>query len=339
LTTLHKQSRTPPFKGAAGATVPGSVAEAGFLTLGGAEQYVLIRGRDRSAPLLIILHGGPGSSETALFRAFNNALEDAFVVVYWDQRGAGRSYAASIDPASMTTERFLADLDELVDAMLARFGRRKAVLLGHSWGSVLGVLYAERHPQKVAAYVGVGQVADMAESEAQSYAFTLAEAQRRRHRRALKALAAIGPPPHDERQVGVERRWLMAFGGAFGPGFSLPRTIWRALRTPESSPLDLVRLLQGSMFSLKRLWPELIAVNLRRDARRLATPVFFILGRHDMQVVAGLGAAYFDELEAPHKELFWLENSGHFLPFEEPAAFNRVLIDVVRPYALEPRAA
>ena len=74
-----------------------------------------------------------------------------------------------------------------------------------------------------------------------------------------------------------------------------------------------------------------------RDARRFETPVFFILGRHDMQVVAGVAAAYFDEIEAPHKQLFWLEKSGHFLPFEEPAEFNRILIDVVRPFALEPQ--
>jgi pimeloyl-ACP methyl ester carboxylesterase len=332
-----KTGRTPAFKDAAGRPLESAVAEAGALTIGGLAQWVLIRGRNRGAPLLIILHGGPGSSETSLFRAFNAELEDAFVVVYWDQRGAGRSYFRSIDPASMNTEQFLADLDELVDAMLAKFGQRKAVLLGHSWGSVLGVLYAVRHPEKVAAYVGVGQVADMLESETQSYAFTLAEAEKRGRRGALKALRAIGPPPHDYRKVGTERRWLMAFGGAFGPEFSLPRTIWRAMRTPESSPLDLIKLLQGSMFSLKLLWPELIAVNLRRDARRFDTPVFFILGRHDMQVVAGVAAAYFDEIEAPHKQLFWLEKSGHFLPFEEPAEFNRILIDVVRPFALEPQ--
>ena len=305
------------------------------MVIGGVEQWVLIRGRDRANPLLVLLHGGPGSSETALFRAFNAALEDAFTVVYWDQRGAGRSYRRSLDAAQLTTDRFVADLDELVDLMLARFGQRKAVVLGHSWGSVLGVLFAQRHPEKVAVYVGVGQVADMAESEQLSYAFTLAEAEKRRHRGAIRALRRIGPPPHDYRAVGTERRWLMAFGGAFGPGFSLPRAIWRAMRTPESSLLDLLRLVRGSMFSIKALWPALMSVDFRRDVRRFAMPVVLILGRHDHQVVADVAAGWFDEIEAPHKDLIWLEGSGHFLPFEEPVAFNKALIEVVRPLAVE----
>lgn len=331
----HRVGRTPAFKDAAGGVLAGSIAEAGSMSIGGLEQWVLIRGRSLDNPLLIVLHGGPGSSETQLFRAFSPELEDAFVVVYWDQRGAGRSYGGAIDPASMTTERFVADLDELMDAMLTRFGKRKAVLLGHSWGSVLGVIYAQRHPEKVAVYVGVGQVSDMAESERRSYEFTLAEAEKRGHKGAIRALRKIGPPPHDYRKVGTERRWLMAFGGAFGPSFSLPRAVWRAMRTPESSPLDLVRLIQGSLFSLKALWPALMSVDFRRDIRRFAMPVVFILGRHDRQVVSEVAAAWFEEIEAPHKQLVWLEESGHFLPFEEPAPFNKVLIDVVRPLAVD----
>jgi pimeloyl-ACP methyl ester carboxylesterase len=304
------------------------------MPIGGVDQWVMVRGRSRDNPLLIVLHGGPGSPETPLFRACNTALEDAYVVVYWDQRGAGRSHHKAIPPASMTTERFVADLDELVDAMLAKFGRRQVVVLGHSWGSALGTIYAARFPAKVAAYVGVGQVADMAASEAASYAFTLAEAERRGHTAALKALKAIGPPPHDIKGVGVERRWLMAFGGATGPGFSLVRLTWKALRTPEASPLDLVRLLQGSSFSIKCMWDELVAADLPRDYRRFEVPMFFILGRYDHQVVADVSAAYFDVIEAPHKQLFWLEHSGHFAPFEEPAAFNHAMIEVVRPIAI-----
>jgi pimeloyl-ACP methyl ester carboxylesterase len=326
--------RTPAFRDGAGNIVAGSVAEVGYVTLGGARQWVLIRGRSRANPLLVILHGGPGSSETALFRAFNSELEDAFTVVYWDQRGAGRSYRRSLDPAQMTVERFVADLDELVDHVLTRFDKKAVVLLGHSWGSVLGVIYAQQHPDKVAVYVGVGQVADMAESERRSYAFTLAEAEKRGHRGATRALRRIGPPPHGYREVGTERRWLMAFGGAFGPRFSMPRAIWRAMRTPESSPLDLVQLVQGSLFSIKALWPALQAVDFRRDVGRFAMPVVLILGRHDHQVVAEVAAAWFDAIEAPNKAIVWLENSGHFLPFEEPAAFNKALLEVVRPLAV-----
>ena len=325
--------RTAPFTDAAGDVLAGSVAEAGFWRIGDINQWVMVRGRSTDNPLLVILHGGPGSSETALFRSFNASLEESYTVVYWDQRGAGRSYNRSIPPASMTIDRFVADLDDLVETLIARFDKRRVVLLGHSWGSLVGVLYASRHPAKVAAYVGVGQVADMAASEAASYAFALAKARERGHRKAIKQLLAIGPPPHAMKALGTQRRWLMAMGGAFGPNLSLAKVIWRGLTTPEASVLDLVRLVKGSRFSVRLLLRELLDANLQRDVGRLEAPVFFMLGRRDMQVVAAVSAAYFDVLEAPHKALIWFEASGHMAPFEEPGLFNRLMVETVRPFA------
>jgi proline iminopeptidase len=325
--------RTATFTDAAGRVLAGSVAEAGFWRIGDINQWVMVRGRNTDNPLLVILHGGPGSSETVLFRSFNAALEESYTVVYWDQRGAGRSYNRSIPPVSMTIDRFVADLDELVESLIARFGKRRVVLLGHSWGSLVGVLYASRHPAKVAAYVGVGQIADMAASEAASFAFALTKARERGHRKAIRQLLAIGPPPHAVKALVTQRRWLMAMGGAFGPNLSLAKVLWRALAVPEASVLDLVRLDKGLRFSLRLLFPEQLDVNLQRDVRRLETPVFFMLGRLDMQVVASVSAAYFEVLEAPHKQLIWFEASGHTPPFEEPELFNRLMVETVRPFA------
>jgi pimeloyl-ACP methyl ester carboxylesterase len=197
----------------------------------------------------------------------------------------------------------------------------------------VGVLYASRFPTKVAAYVGVGQVADMAASEAASYAFALEKARERGQRKAIKQLLAIGPPPHTMKALGTQRRWLMAMGGTFGPNLSLVKVIWRGLTSPEASVLDLIRLVRGSSFSLRLLFAELLDANPQRDVRRLETPVFFMLGRLDMQVVAPVSAAYFEVLEAPHKELIWFEASGHMAPFEEPELFNRLMVETVLPFA------
>jgi proline iminopeptidase len=203
-------------------------------------------------------------------------------------------------------------------------------------GSALGVVYATRFPAKVAAYVCVGQVADMAASEAASYAFALAKAEERGHRKAVKQLRAIGPPPHSIKSIGTERRWLMAMGGVFGPNLSIAKLAWRGLKSPEASVLDLVRLVRGSAFSLRLLWPELIASNVQRDFRRFEMPVFFLLGRLDMQVVASVAASYFEVIDAPQKELVWFENSGHTAPFEEPELFNRIMTQTVRALARRP---
>ena len=199
--------RAAPAAGAGGVVSEG-IAEVGYRRLGGIDQWVMVRGENLANPPLILLHGGPGMSETALFRYYNAPLEQGFTVVYWDQRGAGKSFSPQIPRASMTVEQFLADLDELVDTVCARVGRTRVVLYGHSWGSVLGTLYAARHPEKVAAYVGSGQVGDGLAGEEASYAFALAEAQRRGKRRLVEKLRAIGPPPHSGRQVFAQRTVL-----------------------------------------------------------------------------------------------------------------------------------
>jgi pimeloyl-ACP methyl ester carboxylesterase len=326
--------RTRPFVGANGKPLANSVAEARFLNIGGVDQWVMVRGRDAANPLLIVLHGGPGASATALHRTSNAELESAFTIVYWDQRGAGRSLTGAAKATSLTIDRLVEDLDALIDAMREKFGKPKVALMGHSWGTALGTIYTSRSSVKVSAYVGIGQISNMAQSEAESYAFALAEAQRRGHRKALQELQAMGPPPLAVPALMRQRRWLMALGGALGPNLTLPKLLWRTMTAPEATPLDVVRLVQGTNFSIRSLWAQMESIRLDRDNRRFDVPVFFLLGRLDKQVVATLAADYFERIEAPHKELVWFEHSGHFVPFEEPAKFNTTLIERVRPFAV-----
>src|SRR5262249_33929875 len=158
-------------------------------------------------------------------------------------------------------------------------------------------------------------------SETLSYRFALNEARRRGHRKATRVLEAIGEPPHSVQSVMQQRRWLMAFGGAFGARMSFGRMLRQTMFAPEGSPLDVVRLARGARKSIDALWAQMAPLRLDRDQRSFDVPVFFLLGRLDNQVVASLAAQYFESIEAPHKELVWFEVSGHFLPFEEPEKF------------------
>ena len=300
-------------------------------TIGGLQQRLWFRGLSVNQPAVILLHGGPGASEAALFRHFNADLERAFLMVYWEQRGAGRSYRGSIPPESMTIDQFVRDLDEVVELVLHRFQKDRVVLLGHSWGSAIGLLYAARHPEKVAAYVGTGQVADMREGERLSYEFALAEARDRGHRDGLKALQTIGPPPHTVDQMLTSRKWVERFGGAFHAKLSTGGLIWAALQTDEANLVDLIKFGQGNEFSLEHLWAEFRDLELDEALIRFQTPVVFMLGRHDWQVPAILAARYFDRIEAPYKRLVWFERSAHHPPFEEPERFNRTLVEILNP--------
>jgi pimeloyl-ACP methyl ester carboxylesterase len=322
--------RTPPFRGPQGELVRGSIAEVNYLRLGGLDQWVMMRGESIANPPLILLHGGPGFSDMRFFRHFNAPLEKSFTVVHWDQRGTGKSFNRKIPRYSMTVEQFIADLDELVEAVCKRIGKNKVVIFGHSWGSALGVLYAARFPKKVAAYVGSGQIGDWPAGESSSYAFALAEAQRRNNRKALSELRAIGSPPYTAGSLWKERTWLQRFEGQLEG-----KALWNmgriVLGRPESSIFDLPSLLRGFWFSSDAMWAEVSTLNLMKLVPALQMPVFFFLGRRDHWVPPETSVAYFDALTAPSKKLVWFEESGHQPFVDEPAGFNALMAELVGP--------
>lgn len=330
---MKHQGRTEPFRGPKGEILPGSIAEIAYLRLGALEQWVMIRGQSVTNPVLIFLHGGPGFSEMRLFRRFNAALEKSFTVVYWEQRGTNKSFHRKIPQASMTVEQFIADLNELVDIVRTRLGKSKVVIYGHSWGSALGVLYAARFPERVASYVGAGQMGDMPASEKICYHFTLAEAEHRNNRKALQDLRAIGPPPYTARKVLVQRKWLTRFVGMVR-GMSMWEFSRIMISGPECSIMDLPNILRGTLFSTNAMWEEVSAINLVKAAPVLRMPVFFFVGRHDHVIAPETSVAYFDVLSAPSKRLVWFEESAHEPPFEEPAKFNATMVELVYPVAV-----
>lgn len=295
----------------------------------GLPQRLWFRGSSRDNPALVFLHGGPGGSLGALFRRYNAELERHFLVVTWEQLGAGRSYQQGIPSASMTVAQFVRDLEEVVKLVKARFRKDKMVLLAHSWGTIPGTLYAHRHPEDVAAYVGVGQIANMPEGERLSYDFVLAEARRRGNRRAVAELERIGPPPHAFSAMRTERGWVSRFGGDIYTAPTTSDLLLEALQADEFNLLDLLKLLQGSAFSAKHLWPEMSRTDLSSSVLSFDVPMLFLLGRHDRVVPGALAAAYLEQLSAPYKKLVWFEHSAHNPNYEEPKKFNRVVIEEV----------
>jgi pimeloyl-ACP methyl ester carboxylesterase len=233
----------------------------------------------------------------------------------------------------MTVERFIFDLDELVEVVRKRSGKSKVAIFGHSWGSVLGPLYAARFPEKVAVYVGSGQIGDWAASESTSYAFVLGEARRLVNRKALKELCAIGPPPYGSSSLWTERSWLQRFAGQFQA-----RALWNmgriVLGGPESSVLELPNIWRGFRFSLDAMWAEVSMLNLMTLVPALQMPVCFFIGRHDHWVPPETSVAYFDMLAAPSKRLVWFEKSGHEPFVDESAKFNAAMAELVRPVCM-----
>lgn len=323
---------TAPFLDESGSRVAGSIASLESLEIGGVRQRVIFRGVSTDLPVLIILHGGPGISETALFRYYVPELERRFLVVYWDQRGAGRSFSADIPAASMTIDQFVSDLSELVTHVKRRFVTEKVILLAHSWGTIPGLLYVERHPEDVAAYVGLAQIVSPRQGNEHTYGWARAEATRRQDEHALRALDDLGPPPYDYRGELELGEIAERLGGVFHARMSKGDLIINALRTDEASLVDLYYFGRGNAFSLRHLWSQMQAVDFAAH-RRFEAPIVFALGRFDQHVPSTLAAAYFDTIVAPCKQLHWFESSAHNPPFEEPRAFAAFMRTRVAPLA------
>ncbi len=292
------------------------------IDIGGIKQWVSLRSDDTSNPIILFLHGGPGTAQIALARKTQKTLEKDFIVVNWDQRGAGKSYSSKLKVEDMRIERFVLDAIELVQYLLQRFGQEKLLLVGHSWGSVIGAYVASRHPELLLAYVGIGQVVDMARGELLSYQFTLDEAKRLGNQKAVRELEYIGKPPYANLKAsGIQRKWLDKFGGQTAHGSAI-RLLLKNVTNRDLSFWGFIKLIQGVIFSLKHLENELNKVNLFEDVTEINAPVFFCCGRRDYTVPFELTVEYFEKLKAPKKEMVWFEHSAHLPNFEEPEVFN-----------------
>ena len=329
---LYEQNRV---KNSTQITTPGSIDLLGNVMLGGEEQWVLIRGEKQTNPVLLYLHGGPGSFIIPRARDLGRMLEKDFVVVYWDQRGSGKSYRSGMPPTSMNVDQFVADTRELVEVLRQRFNVPKVYLVGNSWGAALGTMVAEEHPDMFYAYVGTGQLVNTRLAESISYEFTLSEARETNNKEALRELTEMGPPPWDYQTMNKQRKWLRRFGGTIyaekeTTSSFLSDFMGKMLLSPEYSLMEIFENTMDPNFAVRNLWDDIGDINLFESVPRLEIPVYFIAGRHDYNTPSELVEQYYNELEAPEgKRMYWFENAAHMPEFEEPEHFHSIMIDSV----------
>ncbi len=313
-------------------TSPDGIESLEKIKLGGIDQWIFIRGWDRANPVLLHLHGGPGSADISIARFFDTELVKHFVVVHWDQRGAGKSFSPDIPPESMKREQFVADIRDLAEMLRKRFNVEKIYLVGHSWGSEIGALAVSRYPELFQAYVGVAQVVEDSEQERISYQFVLDRARETGNQEAMQELQQIGPPPYDDvSEFMVQRRWLERFGGVSrSEKTEFGALIKMALSSPDYSLRDAVKFFRGQEFSSAHLWRESLNTNLFQQAPRIDVPVYIFSGRYDYNSPFEEAQRYYQALDAPQgKHFIWFENAAHMLPYEVPDEYADALINRV----------
>lgn len=310
------------------------------LRIGGIDQWVSIRGTDRRNPILLMLHGGPGYVAMPTSWYFQRGWEEYFTVVQWDQRGAGKTYAAN-DPEkiapTLTIPRMVADTEELIGWLREEFDRERIFVLGHSWGSVLGLTIAQRHPEWLHAYIGMGQGTDVPESERRGWRFTMEQARADGNQKAIDELKSIAPyaeegQPVSLHKLAIQRKWLNYYGGAVHGRKGGSHEAAATALAPEYSDADLKAIWAGNELSESRLLAEVVGLDLSR-INELDCPIILFNGRHDFNVSSAVAAEWFEGLRAPSKKLVWFEHSAHEVMNEEPGKVLVSLVQYARPFA------
>lgn len=325
--------RPAPLRDAAGYPIPGSLSERVTVVIGGIPQGMFIQSADPSNPVLLFLHGGPGMVEFFMEETYPTGLARHFTMVWWEQRGAGMSFSSDIPPETMTMDRMIADTIEVADYLRDRFGQDRILLLGHSWGSYLGIQVVAEAPDRFLAYVGMAQIAHQLRSEIMARE-TMIEAYRARGDDAMvRRLTAA----EVSMEAGTSPEWMRLRDAAMHrigaghmremdsviTGIFLPMWRVRAYTLPEK-----INIWRGKLWSRPFFWDAMIRDDLGARLTDFDVPIHVFVGAHDLTANPALSRAYFDAIQAPEKGFHLFENSAHSPLFEEPERAVAILREI-----------
>lgn len=283
--------------------------------VGGIQQFITIKGKDSSLPLLLFLHGGPGGSVMRYADTFTGKLQEHFIVVHWDQRETGKTLELNPSPLPLSVSLFQEDAHELIRYLLKRFHRDKLYLVAHSWGTVLGFHIAGKYPGLLYAYIPVGPMINQLESERIALTMMKEVATKTSDAKQLQELSRVRIPFQSGEELYYHRKWLLHFAGS--------------RRRLSRSYVE-----EWSLRWLK-VFNEASSQNLAKDLKQVNCPVYFFTGRKDFQTNAAITEKYHELLTAPRKGLFWFEHSAHAVPTSEPDRFQQLIIEKVLPETIK----
>jgi len=310
-----------------------------FVQIGGINQWITINGDDRNNPVVLFLHGGPGDAWSPVADSWFAGWEKDFTLVQWDQRGAGRTYGKSGPSieSTMTLERMVDDGIEVSEFLTKHLHKKKIIIEGGSWGSILGIYMAHARPDLFYAYVGWAQIVNEHQNLSGSYARVLELARAAGDREAISALTTIGSPPWDSlRKWPVYRKWELIYQDKLVT--ASPVDFKRS--PPYDSPDERAQWNAADDFSFMHfmqmdLSGPLMKVDLPAMGTDFAIPIFIIQGQEDLTALPEIAKAYFDSIQAPRKQFYLVPGAGH-----EPSATQmdlslKVLVEQVRPMAMD----
>ncbi len=311
------------------------IVEERFVSLGGIQQWISIRGEDRNNPVLLIVHGGPGSSYT-IFTPHLRAWEKHFTVVQWDQRGAGKTFArmGSRGCGAITLQQLASDGIAVAEYLRTRLHRERIFLLASSLGSIFGLQMARSRPDLFYAYIGTDQNVGMVRARDEIHRQVLDRLHAHGLTKGVRALKRIGANPAfwTRKDFSAVAEWTMR---SDPPGFRrtiklLKDAVWYA---PGWKLRDIRAFVAGMRFSLEQLLPEIVRYDAWAQPARFELPVFIFQGETDVLTTPSMAQALFNDIAAPLKQMELISGAGHFAAFMQPELFLEKLLIHVRPLA------
>lgn len=310
----QRMAHTPAIQEEQGNAIEGSIAELIKVSVNNHEEWISIRGKNQNNPILLFLAGGPGGSQLAFTRHELLELENHFTVVNWDQPGSGKSYS-SMKRSDITIRTYIEDGIALTEYLRERFGQDKIYLVGESWGSALGIFLAKEKPEYYAGVIGAGQMVDFKETEIMDYNKALELAREAGDKDLVNKLIKQGEPLYYEGNIALKSATYLNYLSSYmAKNPDIVNGGYHTLRDMFSSEygvLDSLNYLLGIMNTFNVVYPQLYEVDLREQYTKLEVPIYFFLGRHDINAPTELAVDYYERIEAPKKELVWFRHSGH----------------------------
>ena len=305
-----------------------------FVNINNSKQNILTMITSNENPVLLIVHGGPGSPDRPLVFKYNSELSKKYTVICWDQRGSGLSYSKDDKKKELTIELMLSDLKELVVFLLKKYNKDKLYIAGHSWGAYLGLRFVSEYPQYVKYYVGTGQGISSYVDEIYKFNFVLERAKELKDIKALEKLKSFGAPigasysENSEYEAGYVGKLIHKYGGYIHPKSTLSMNSY-FLDYIRFYKLDIFKVLAGMNYSVKNLNPQINSSDRITDITELKVPILLISGEWDYICPVPAAKVWFEKLSAPKKEFAVIKNAAHMVNFEKPDEWNKELLKIL----------
>jgi len=298
-------------------------------SINNAEITSLIRSTDTLNPLLMFVHGGPGMPDMPFARTFDSLLVKDFIVVHYDQRGIGKSLGTT-KTEEITIEDNITDVIEISKELHSMFPHNKIILVGQSWGTLLGISAIEKSPALFDAYVGIGQIVNLQLSDIVSYDYALEKAKEQKNKKALDVLLEMNRETYNKNfdSLILQRHQLAKVGGRFYSNDIVKKMMKAALFSPEYSLKELLQIKSTNPILDEMLYPQMLTYNFFESADSLSVPVYFISGKCDYQVPITIAQQYYKTLKCKDKKFFTFNKSGHIPNYEEPELFYRTMLEI-----------